>query len=437
MKRTFLCVAIALLAAGSAEAKKVKKALEQAAGEAVPANMGAAAPLRAETPWGISGEARVTTGAFSGYEVRTDTGAMVRPEVRLTPQYSQGALRISLPLVVSHRQTLGANLLETIASGGAELKYRFSPRLRLGAEAGVYGAWRPGWQDLYQPIPGGYLPTDRYSHVDKRFGAQIAGIPLRHQHARLKYRYTMADYAIDPAYDPTNPTHLTPLSYDLHSLEGSWRYLGDGWKAGARLDTFVRSYDYAYSRDAGTGRTHAGAGGPPPNPLQVFRGVEPALEGSWKAEGIPLELSASYGLAMVEDTYQGYYSSIGHHPEAKVELELMHRATLSLAVEALLRTYGENSYAAGGSHPPLTFGDRRVDNKVSGTFEARVPLRPDLALTGTVSYVRRATNFPSYVPGVYPASRDYEIDWSYSNLVAQVGARWSFDVGAAAADDGQ
>ncbi len=36
----------------------------------------------------------------------------------------------------------------------------------------------------------------------------------------------------------------------------------------------------------------------------------------------------------------------------------------------------------------------------------------------------RRTNFPTYVPGVYPAPQDYDIDWSYENYVVEAGVEY-------------
>ncbi|MHB8875014.1 MAG: hypothetical protein ACYC8T_15120 [Myxococcaceae bacterium] len=444
--RALVIACVLSLAAPAAGAKSKKKAPsapaiapEASAGAedlpgSSPPTLGADIP-DAEGPWAFDGEARLTTGGFSGYGVRKDGGGMARPEVRAAARFRREGFQASLPVALSHRQTVGAALVESKGSAGLELRYRFSPKLRVSLEGGLLGVRRPGWPDLYQPLAGGgYQPTDRYSHFDGKLEAQVAGIPLRHQHARLKYQYTGADYAIDPAFRSSNPTHLTPFGYHEHALRGSWRYLADDWKAGGKLSAFSQGYAFMFSRDANTGLTHAGPGGAPPNPLQVFTGVEPAVEGEWKRGG--LELSGSYGLELVVDAFEGYYSFTGHHPELKVEYGLPQRASLTLGAEAWVRTYGDSSYQAGGSHPPLTSGTRRVDNRVALTFGAELPLRPDLTLTADLSWVRRVTNFPPYQPGVYPANRTYDIDWSYTNFLAQVGVRWVFlGAGGAAKDD--
>ncbi len=37
------------------------------------------------------------------------------------------------------------------------------------------------------------------------------------------------------------------------------------------------------------------------------------------------------------------------------------------------------------------------------------------------SWIWRDTNFPDYVPNVFPATRQYSIDWDYKNLSAVAG----------------
>jgi hypothetical protein len=37
--------------------------------------------------------------------------------------------------------------------------------------------------------------------------------------------------------------------------------------------------------------------------------------------------------------------------------------------------------------------------------------------------VFRRSNYPDYVPYVFPATRNYQIDWDYDNFEASVGVR--------------
>jgi hypothetical protein len=40
--------------------------------------------------------------------------------------------------------------------------------------------------------------------------------------------------------------------------------------------------------------------------------------------------------------------------------------------------------------------------------------------------VIRDTNFPPYQPGVFPASRGYDIEWNYWNLLATAGLSYEW-----------
>jgi hypothetical protein len=375
---------------------------------------------------GVESSASARAGALDGLGTRRASGAMQRAEADVELEIERGAWGLGVPVDASHRETQGASLDETSGSAGLELRYRHGPELRLSVEAEVSGVWRPDWPDQYQPVGDGtYLPTDRYSHWDREVGATVAAIPLRHHHARIEYGYALVDYREDPNFDPVNaPNHLVPSDHELHSAGLSWRYFGDGWKTGVAADAFLKRYFFAFARDAGTGLTHANPGGLPPNPLQELRGLEPALtfEREW-LDG-DLELGLSYGYEIQQDTFQGYYSYTGHHPE--IDLTWAIRPGHALRGKAWLRwrTYGPNSYAEGGSHPPLTYGDRRVDRRGAVSLGYRMRIAGGLHAVADGDVIVRRTNFPSYEPGVFPSTRLYDIDWSYTNWSILAGVEY-------------
>lgn len=372
---------------------------------------------------GVESSAAARAGALQGEGTRTLSAAVLRIDAEARPEAKRGPWRLRVPIDASHRETQGASLDETRGSAGVALRYRRGPELRVSVDAEVSAVWRPDWPDLYQPLAdGSYATTDRYSHWDRELGVTVAGIPLRHHHARAKYEYSLVDYRQDPSFDALDaPNHLVPSDHDEHALDLSWRYFGRGWKAGIAADMSTKSYHFVFSRDALTGRTHAGAGGPPPNPLQELRGIEPALSLEREWRGGDLELDLSYGYEIQQDTFEGYYSYTGHHPEAK--LAWMVRPGHELSAKAWLRwrTYGPNSYAAGTGHPPLTYGDRRVDRRGSVSLGYRLGLGRKWAALAEADMLVRRTNFPPYEPGVFPASRDYDIDWNYQNGTFLVG----------------
>ncbi|MBN1210842.1 MAG: hypothetical protein JXB05_38695 [Myxococcaceae bacterium] len=375
--------------------------------------------------------ASVSAGAFQGWQVRKDGGALVVAEAAAIPTARYGDFILRLPLRLAHRQTFGASLPETQGLGGLELTWKQSRRLKLSVEGGLVGFWRPGWPDLYQPLAdGSFAPTSRASHLDRRFGAELVGTPMRRHRLRLSYRYALSDYATDPAFQPIDePMHLTPLDHTEHALELGWRYVGKGFRLMAGVRGFARQDSFLFARDAGTGRTHAGPGGLPPNPLQSFRGGEPSVGGKLWLLQRRLELEAGYGLGLVEDRFQGYYSYTEHHPELRVDYSPVERVSLRATAAAWLRSYGENSYVEGPGHPPLTSGDRRVVRRGVLGGELRFQLRPGLTAKLEGRWVVNKSNFPPYVPGVFPRSRAYDIDWNYQNWLALGGLEYRTAVG--------
>jgi len=316
-------------------------------------------------------------GALSGRSTLRTRGGVVGVEAEATPALERDRWRLELPLTVGHRETPGTELRETRGGLDLEARWRRSPRLRVETAAGVRVVWRPGWLDEYQPTAGGLMTTDRYSHWDQRLSAAVVGIPVRHHHAKLEAWYRRVDHADDPSYDPIDaPTHLVPGDHDAIGLDGRWRYHGHGWKLGGQAELSRERWFQAYSRDAGTGLTHAGPGGLPPNPLYREVTFEPAALGSLELAGGAFDLGVSYGYQIVSDRFEGYYSSRAHHPE--LDLGWEHgKLELDLDVDLYLRTYGPDSYAAGPDHPALEGGaSRRDDRKLLVKARTRWAARP-------------------------------------------------------------
>jgi hypothetical protein len=372
---------------------------------------------------GVASSASARAGSLQGLGTRRVDGAMQRVDADAELEVEHCAWGMELPIDASHRATQGASVDETSGSAGLELRYRHGPELRLSVEAELSGVWRPDWPDQYTPLgDGSYMPTDRYSHWDREVGATVATIPLRHHHARAEYGYALVDYREDPGFDPVNvPNHLVPSDHEQHSLDLSWRYFGDGWKAGVAADAFLKRYFFVFARDAGTGLTHANPGGLPPNPLQELRGVEPALTFEREWAGGKLELELSYGYEIQQDTFQGYYSFTGHHPALDLTWAVGSGHELRAKTWVRWRTYGPDSYAAGPRHPPLTYGDRRVDRRGAVSLGYRMRIARGVHAVADGDVVARRTNFPPYEPAVFPSTRLYDIDWSYTN--------WSFLAG--------
>jgi len=323
-------------------------------------------------------------------------------------------LNVALPAAFDHRQTFGASLRET--KGRAELEGNWSPfkKLTLSAGIGVRAALRPAWPDLYQP---GFAPTDRYSYFERGAKVELFGFPLRHQFGRLRYEYSLIDYTNDPNFLAVErPTHLVPFDHDEHRVVAQWRFVGADYKIGLGADAFQRSWFFEFARDAGTGKTHASAGGPPPNPLYVLRGLEPAVSFSVDLFKEALNVAVEYRFELADDVFQGYYSYTAHHPVLRVRLRLPGGAELRARGEANARTYGSHSYTAGPSHAPLSDEERRYDRRAEGSISMHLPLRSGVAIIAEATARMRHTNFPDYPT----------ILWSYNNAWLVVGAELAF-----------
>jgi len=374
----------------------------------------------------ITLQVRALTGYMDGRGVRPQHGPIGVTDADLEARTERWGFSLALPVAFSHRQTIGFSLSETRARGTVEAGWRQGPSLRIGAHGGVGVVNRPDWPDLYQPLPdGAYIPTDRYSHFVRNTGVQIAGIPVRHHHARLEYAFAQADHSIDPAFDPIGrPNHLTPSNNQRHTLEGSWRYLAKGWKAGLGVDAFARHSAYRFSRDAGTGSTHVSTGGLPPNPLQYWRGIEPSVSAEVSFWEERLELKCQTGVQIVDDVFAGYYSYHGLHPGVRLTYADPNGVELRLRVEATLRRYGVDSYAESARHPPLAWGNRRADYRGIATASISIPIAENWAAIAETTVTLRRTNFPAYQPGIFPSTALYDFDWNYNNFFGLVGVEY-------------
>ena len=379
---------------------------------------------RSDERGSVSAGAEATTGVLTGEGTVRDTGGFVRVEASVRPRLDQDRWRFDLPVELVDRETVGAAFPERSGDAEARARWRRDRRLRATVEAGAAGTWRPNWPDPYQPLGGGMLAaSSRRSHLDVHAGAGVDWVPMGDHRVALDYEVTRVDYADDDSFDPIDePTHLVPADHLSHELDGSWTLDRDRWKAGVELGLRYRAYAKLYARDAGTGLTHAGAGGAPPNPLQRTLLFEPAAVFE-RALGRG-ELRLSYALPVQRDLFEGYYSYLEHHPEVDLELAAG-RTTVEISADLRWRTYGAGSYAEDPpDHPMLDWGDRRSDRTVAAGAALRRPLTGALDLVGGAALRVRRTNFPDYTPGVFPASRTYDIDWDYDDVTIWAGVAW-------------
>lgn len=382
------------------------------------------APAAAESrPYRLDLTVATYGGAFDGEGVREESGSLAILEAIARPEVRGDRWRLEAPFRVSHRQTFGADLSETTGSLDLEPWYEATKRVRVGLEAGVRGASRPGWPDPYQPVAGGLAATDRYGWFGWRAGVQAYARPAPHHHVRARYRYASYDFVDDPAFNPNvveggNPMHLTPRDNVQHQVDLSWRYVADAWALAVRLDYARRQEGELLARSAGTGSTRATPASPLfTTPRQEVAVWEPSAELQASPFGDRLELSFRYGVDLQDDVYQGYYSYTQHHPRVAARLAVTERLSATATYEAWLRTYGANGTAAAR----LEYGTRRTSSRVALGGELGYDLGRGLRARGAVEWVDRGTNFADYVP---PASV-YDIDWDYTNVTVLAGVEYN------------
>jgi hypothetical protein len=209
--------------------------------------------------------------------------------------------------------------------------------------------------------------------------------------------------------------HLTPVDHGTHEVQLTWRAAYHGFAAAARVDYQHRNDLVLLARNAGTGTTSGYR-----NPLQRLDLVEPSVEGELHKLGGRVDVTLSYGYLLQNDPFQGYYSYRGHHPRLEADYAATDSLRIRARLEAWIIQYGPNSTAPSR----LKSGDRRYDNRVAISGALAYRLTQTLTARLDARWVKRDTNYPDYVPGVYPATRFYDIQWDYLNTEVLVGVEY-------------
>lgn len=377
----------------------------------------AAEPLAAESvnpPFAVDARVTALGGASSGLATRRDSGGLGVVRASVVPLAAQGPLELRVPLRLERDQAFGSDLTSTTAGAALEPQWQAMTSVRLGAELGYLRVWRLGWPDQYQPNPDLTLrETDRYSYRALRGGANVYARPAPHQHLRLRWRATSYDYRRDPNFDELDPTptHLTPRDNVQNELDASWRYVEPAWALALRLGTDFRRDSVYPARQAQTGSPVAGT-------RQKLNDYEPRAEIELRKLPGRVKLSLELGWAIRDDLYAGYYSYSGPHPRAVAEWAATDRLSLVADVQAWWLTYGPSSKANTED------GKRLYDHRGLVRGEARYALGRGLSFLGEASWRSRTTNYPDYVPGVFPASQLYDIRWDYDNYRVLAGVEW-------------
>jgi hypothetical protein len=397
--------------------KKKKKRKKQATG---------AHSTKNRRSYGAEVATSVAFGYVEGRGVRKLSAPALDVRARVVPFLRDERFELRTPLSFSQRTPLGVSMQETRTSAKLTGEYTFLPLLRVDGAVGAGLVIRPNWPDLYQPdVDGELTPTDRFSYFDRTFGIGTTVGRVGTLRAHLDYEYSLKDYRDDPSFEPVErPNHIPPGDRDEHrgrlSVRGGPREL----KIDGAVLAEQRQYFFQFARDAKTGKTHAGPGGPPPNPLLRTIKVEPSVELRWLPLGAVLAVEPAFAYSVVIDAFEGYYSYTAPEPSLDVEWRLTPSVRVECKAEFEQRTYGPHSYAEGSGRPPLEYGDRRVDERLRVSVATGFRVAPSWELVLDVRGVRRWTNFPRYVPFEYPAGQAYDIDWNYDNSSVLFGVQY-------------
>ena len=377
--------------------------------------------------WDLQTDADASTGVIKNTKTLhrnalfVEAGLEMVPEVKFNRQFT-----LSIPLDARYRHTWITPLREIGAGVVPSLSYQPIRAWEFELNAGIDGVYRPGWLDQYQPQPDGSLgTTDRYSYYTRAVGGSARWGSFKKLRLKLAYEFSVIDYIDDPTYNPNEePTHLVPGDRLEHTvkLDAHRRWGILSVKPG--FDVTRKHYFNAYARDARTGLTHAGAGGVPANPVLQVWDLEPAVRVEVVAIRDQLTLTAGYAHGINIDIHQGYYSYQAPRPSLDIEYQPTEHWSFDLGGDIELRRYGRASYAEGGSHPPLEEGSRRRERAIKLALQAAYALNKHWSAFVGGEWFRKDSNMPDYVPGVYPASQQYSIDWDYTNTTATAGVRF-------------
>ena len=298
-------------------------------------------------------------------------------------------------------------------------------------ETGMMYSWmlRPSWPDLYQPNPllfgakanpefGSYLPTDRNSY-HKLYPEITAGYNgIANLNLELDVHYIRNLEYIDPNYVFFLPTHLTPSTYSGLSgeIKGTYK-LSKTLHIKLKNENQYRSYDYELARDAITGKTNFVS---TPNPLyREFNNIT-TLGVDIILTGIKMKIKPFASLDISTDLYQGYYTYTGIEPGIEIEHKI-EKFSYSIKFSEEMRFFSPN-----GFNPTLTT-DKKSLYKYYTKGEINLKYRFNKHIESFINaeMLIKQTNYPAYTPGIYPASKNYNIDFNFQNYGIWAGASYT------------
>ncbi|MDH4262058.1 MAG: hypothetical protein OEV78_03330 [Spirochaetia bacterium] len=290
--------------------------------------------------------------------------------------------------------------------------------------------YRPTWPDLYQPNPLGfngvpdpkydsYLPTDRNSY--QRISPELNFIFTKVENLEIYLNpgYLRNIDNSDPAFNINVPTHLTPSSYSSLFLVVGAKYEGVKPLKMELINKVESStYDIALARDAITGKTHYMTS---PNPLYIELNNKTTVALGIYFEKIKLEVKPIASLDFNVDQYQGYYSYTGFEPGIEIKQKIKN-FQYSIKFSEDLQNYASTSFDS----------TKTLDNKTlykyytKASLDLGYSLSKNLEIFAEGDMLIKKTNYPPYVPGVNPATKNYDINFSFNNFSVNSGVTYKF-----------
>lgn len=384
-------------------------------------------------------------GTLDGYRTLPDQrGPFGQASVGLTPtlRWRRGIFLMRAPLALARRQPIAHEVQWTRASGGLNLDGKVADGLRVASKTSVGVKSMPGLPDPYQPIvaidgrPTGRLnTTDRHGYWSVTAAGEVGWRPAGDTGATewtLGGDFDQRIFNQDPAFDPIlRPNHLTPGDRHRYGAEVGVRTTIKRWGYRARFKARVSKTDFHFilARDADTGLTHGAPGDPPANPTARFVRTSLSHRSSLWLRRFKTRVFVDLRYTSNDDRFAGYYSWSGPRIEPGLRVRPAKGWKLEVSAAAETRQFTSDGYLVGTTHPPLDGGDSiRAETRLSA--RARVSFRPRSTPWLTTWFKARAkrrdTNFPNYVPGVFPEDSAYDIDFDTSELSARLGASASF-----------
>lgn len=371
-------------------------------------------------------EVAVGGGYREGYSWRDVEGGTTELAVEVRPVFEWDWFRAPLDVSYSYRETFGYELQENEFYAAPDFEFGLGAlKLTVGGKLRVVS--RPGWPDLLQPeqdVPGrvsGLLPTDRHSYTGLGGHTDLEWAGWRLLETRLRVAYDQYDYLTDANFDPIlEPMHLTPS--DRRKVSTSINFAGANrkrtWKYKLKVEGEWHEYQLRFARDAQTGITNSLPGGQPPNPLQEFLRLSVRHRQSLWLRSLKSRLAMIVRYERNIDTFDNYYTWNTVGAEVSWRVRPFRRTSLKTTAGGFYRLYTEDGYFGNrSSRPPLDDGDD-VRDRLDLWASANLKYRPrDLDWTPFVEVGWQAseTNFPDYVPFVYPQTRAYDIDYDFNN----------------------